>query len=282
MSTTTTTAASLIPEDVARLLIQPLEAASVVLAAGPQIFDTSRPLSVPRLTGSTSPAFVAEGALIPEVDVTFDDVTLMPTSRKSIKSISKITEESLRASVVALDAAVQARLVQDQAAVLDQALLTGDGALDTITGITNQPGIFVSAGANLADQDTYLDAVGTWLAAEVDPSRGRWLVHPLDWIALAKVEDTTGRKIVQPDPTLAGRRTIDGIPVVITSRTPAGTVLLVDFGQVGIARDIAPTVQVLTELFAATGHVGIKVTSRWDLGLLHPQGVVKITAPVVP
>lgn len=278
---TTTTAASLIPEDVARLLIQPLEAASVVLAAGPQIFDTSRPLSVPRLTGSDAPSFVAEGGVIPEVDVTFDDVTLMPSSRKSIKSISKITEESLRASVVALDAAVQARLVADNARVLDQALLTGDGAADTITGITDQSGILVSADADLADEDTYLDAVGTWLANEVDPSRGRWLVHPNVWTTLAKVEATDGRKLIQPDPTTAGRRSLDGLPVVITSRVPDNTVLLVDFSHVAVARDIAPTVQILTELFAGTGHVGIKVSSRWDLALLHPEGVVKITAPVV-
>ena len=38
---------------VSQILVQPLEAASVVLAAGPRIFDSSEPLRIPTLTGST-------------------------------------------------------------------------------------------------------------------------------------------------------------------------------------------------------------------------------------
>jgi len=51
MSADTTTGASLIAEQVSQILVQPLEAASVVLAAGPRIFDSSEPLRIPTLTG---------------------------------------------------------------------------------------------------------------------------------------------------------------------------------------------------------------------------------------
>lgn len=229
---------------------------------------------MPRLIGSDEPAFVAEGGAIPEVDLDFDDVNLMPTNRKGIKAISKITEEALRASVIALDAAVQARLVADNARALDKALFSGDGTSNTITGLLHQPDTLHMWEADLDAYDTYLDAVGTWLAAEVDPSRGRWYIHPTAFTALAKVADTTGRKILQPDPTQAGRRSIDGIPVVITSRIPVTKVALIDMGMVAVAHDQSAAVQILRELYAATGHVGIKVTSRWDLGLLHPEGVL--------
>ena len=47
MSADTTTGASLIAEQVSQILVQPLEAASVVLAAGPRIFDSSEPLRIP-------------------------------------------------------------------------------------------------------------------------------------------------------------------------------------------------------------------------------------------
>lgn len=280
MAATTTTAAALIPEDVARLLVQPLEAASVVLAAGPVIFDTSRPLAVPRLVGSDAPAFVAEGAQIPEVDLDFDDVNLMPTNRKGIKAISKITEESLRASVVALDAAVQARLVADNARTLDTALFSGTGAADTITGLLHQPDT-LAGDLDLTDYDSMFDAIGLWMAAEVDPTRGRFYVNPADWTTLRKTKSTDGRYLAQPDPTVAGQRSIDGIGVTITSRIPAGTVALIDMGMVAVARDQAATVQILRERYADTGHVGIKVTSRWDLGLLHPEAVLLLT-PAAP
>ena len=280
MAITTTTASELIGTDVARLLIEPLEAASVVLAAGPRIFDTSRPLNVPRLVSSDEPAFVAEGASIPEVELDFDDVNLMPTARKGLKSISRINNEALRASVIALDAAVQARMVGDIARTLDAALFTGTGAADTITGLLAQPSV-LTGDLDLTDYDSFFDAVGQWLAAEVDPTRGRWYIHPADWTTVRKVKTTTGEYLAQPDPTVAGRRSIDGIPVVITTRIPAGKVALVDMSMVAVARDLAPSVQILRELYAANDQTGIKVTARFDLGLLHPEAVLVLT-PAAP
>ena len=50
MTLDTTTGASLIAEQVSQILVQPLEAASVVLAAGPRIFDSSEPLRIPTLS----------------------------------------------------------------------------------------------------------------------------------------------------------------------------------------------------------------------------------------
>jgi hypothetical protein len=47
MVETTTANPELLQEQVARLLVQPLEAASVVLASGVRIFDTSSPLRIP-------------------------------------------------------------------------------------------------------------------------------------------------------------------------------------------------------------------------------------------
>lgn len=212
--------------------------------------------------------------------MTFEDVALMPNSRKGIKSISRISNESIRASVLALDAVVQARLVGDIARALDAALFSGTGTGDTIKGLLAQPGT-LSADLDLSDYDSFFDAIGVWLAAEVDPTRGIWFVNPADWTTVRKVKGSDGRYLAQPDPTVAGRRSIDGIPVTITSRTPVGTVALVDMSMVAVARDLAPTVQVLHELYAANDQTGVKVTSRWDLGLLHPEAVL-ILKPTPP
>jgi hypothetical protein len=63
-SETTTANPELIQTQVASLLVQPLEAASVVLASGVRIFDTAGPLRIPKLTAGASVGFVAELAAI--------------------------------------------------------------------------------------------------------------------------------------------------------------------------------------------------------------------------
>ena len=64
-SETTTANPELLQTQVAQLLVQPLEAASVVLASGVRIFDTSAPLRIPKLVSGASAGFVAESGLIP-------------------------------------------------------------------------------------------------------------------------------------------------------------------------------------------------------------------------
>lgn len=125
-----TTAANpeLLQEQVAQLLVQPLEAASVVLSSGVRIFDTASPLRIPKLTSGATVGFVGEGQLIPEGNVDFGEVTLMPSDRKSIKTLIRFTNELLRQSVIGLDATLKARLVTDVSNKLDTALLTGAGA----------------------------------------------------------------------------------------------------------------------------------------------------------
>lgn len=49
MTETTAANPELLQEQVASLLVQPLEAASVVLSSGPRIFDTASPLRIPKL-----------------------------------------------------------------------------------------------------------------------------------------------------------------------------------------------------------------------------------------
>src|SRR5690606_20419183 len=104
-------------------LVQPLEAASVVLSSGPQIFDSSEPLRIPTVTAGVAAGFVAENALIPDADVDFGEITLMPSNRTSIKAMTKFSNELLRQSTVGLDAVLKTRLVTDVSNALDTALL---------------------------------------------------------------------------------------------------------------------------------------------------------------
>ncbi|WP_338538180.1 phage major capsid protein [Janibacter terrae] len=275
MSESTATNPTLVKDQVASLLVQPLEAASFVLASGPRIFDSSEPLKIPRLVSSTDPGYVAEGGLIPDNhDVAFSEISLMPTTRKSIKAILRFTNELARSATIGLDSVLKARLVNDVAQKLDTELLVGTGADGSITGIINQPG--VQAGVlDVTAADSFLDGIALATAAEVTPNR--WFLSGADFIAVRKLKDTSGKYLLESDLTKDATYRLFGIPVTVSNKVPTGKAVLADMSQVAVVRDVNPSVTVLSERYAEWDEIGLRVVCRYDLGLLHPEGVVVLT-----
>ena len=72
MAVSTSTASELTQEQVAKILVKPLEEAAKFLAAGPRIFDTASPLRIPKLGAPTTVTWVGENEQIPEADAGFD------------------------------------------------------------------------------------------------------------------------------------------------------------------------------------------------------------------
>ncbi|TSE00662.1 phage major capsid protein [Skermania sp. ID1734] len=277
MAETTATNPQLLNDQVASLLVQPLEAASVVLSSGPRIFDTAGQLRIPKLTGGATVSFVAEGAQIPDTaDVTFDELSLMPTERTSLKVILRYTRELVRQSVIGIDAVLKARLVKDVADALDTALLTGTGASNSIKGLINQTGVTTGT-LDVTDPDSLLDAIAALNADEVTPNR--WLLSGADFAALRKLKEGTSSKryLLEPDPSKASGTMLFGIPATVTNKLPAGKAILADFSNIAVARDTSPSVTVLSERYAEFDEIGLRVTCRYDLGLLHPEAVAVLT-----
>lgn len=272
MALNTTDTPELLQEQVSSLLIQPLETASIVLAAGPRIFDTASPLRIPKLVGSGTPAWVGESEQIPD-DYTaqFDEVRLMPEDRKSVKIITRYSNELARQSVVGLDAVLRSRLVNDVSSMLDDAFLNGTGADDSVTGIFHQPGT-QTAPLDLTSADTFLDALAVTTAAEVTPNR--WFLNAQDFITVRKLKDNNGRYLLESDLTRDATYRLFNIPVTVSNKVPAGKAVLADISQVAVARDTNPQIKILDQRYAEFDQQAIRVTARFDLGLLHPQGVV--------
>ncbi|CAN5565128.1 hypothetical protein BH10ACT10_BH10ACT10_19160 [soil metagenome] len=82
----------------------------------------------------------------------------------------------------------------------------------------------------------------------------------------------------QGDPTEAGTYRLLGHPVLISNRiadvtgTPnTGRAALVDFCQVAVARDQAPSVKVLDQTFGDYDQQALWVTARYDAAPLNPR-----------
>ena len=273
-----TTTTELVAEQVAKILVRPLEEASRFLAAGPRIFDTAGPLRIPKMGGATTPSWHGQNELIDEVNPTFDEVSLLPSTMESVKTLTRYSNELARQSVVALDAALRERLVKDVADTIDAQLFSATG-----DGITLPKGIFayddvqtIPVDGDL-DLDYLLDAQGMALAANVDLARTRWVMSSNMFVGLRKLKDLEGRYVIEPDVTSAGSYRLFGSPVIITNRLPAGSAALVDFSQIAVARDIAPSVKILDQTFGDYDQQAIRVVTRLDAAPLNPEAVITLT-----
>jgi HK97 family phage major capsid protein len=291
MTVNTGNATELLQTQVAKILTKPLEAKSVFLASGPVVYDTAGPLRLPSLGGPiTDPGLTAEGEAIPLRDVDFGEVNLLPSSMRSVKVIVKLTEEVARQSVLSIETAIRQRLVSDVASKVDQLFFSagGDG-VTTPTGMFAWSGTQTVAAGGALTYDTLLEAWSLALAANVDMAGLRWFMGAREFSALQSIKDADGRYMAQPDPTTGSRFTAFGIPITLTNRIPdtgGGTstarIALADMSQVAVARDLAPSVKILTELYAGTGEVGIRVQARYDVKPVNPQAVVKVTGITIP
>jgi len=145
-----------------------------------------------------------------------------------------------------------------------------------ITGLINQAGVQTGV-LDVTDADSLLDAIALASAAEVTPNR--WFVNGNDFIDLRKLKESvdSSKYLLESDVTSGPTYRLFGIPVTVTNKLPVGKAVLADMSQVAIARDEAPSVTILSERYADYDQIGIRVVTRYDLGLLQSEAVVVLT-----
>ena len=127
---------------------------------------------------------------------------LLPSTMKSVKVITRYSNELARQSVVSLEAALRDRLVRDVAGKLDSQFYSAAG-----DGIATPQGMFAWTGvqtipvAGPLDIDTLLVAQGLALAAEVNMAALRLFLRPVDFTAIQGLKDADERYLLQPDPS---------------------------------------------------------------------------------
>jgi len=277
-------------EQVQKILVLPLLAKSVFLASNPRPFDVTAagPVRIPKLVGETDPSWTAENEAIDEVDIETDELVLLD-GIKSLKTITRYSNELLRSSVIALDSALRDKLVLDVSNKLDRALLAGTGDVDIVTskpttpvGVINYAGTQEMTSVGVLSLDDCHDAIGLALGGNANLSSMRWIMRSQIFVHLRKLKDTMDRYQMTPDPTQAGSYLLHGLPVSISNRLPftlgTGTnetaVVLWDPSQVAVARDLAPSVKILDQTYAANDQIGIRVVAHYDAGPLNPEAIV--------
>ena len=269
-------------EQVATILTKPLEQASVFLAAGPRIYDTTGPLRIPTAPAPAGPnalSWVGESELIPEHDPEFDELQLLPSTMKSVKVITRYSNELARQAVVSLEQALRDRLVADVAAKIDTQFLSAAG-----DGVNTPRGLFAYAGVTPTDvdgpltPDVILAAQGRALTANLDPTRMTLFLRPEDYVSMRGIKDGDGRYLIAPDVSGTGLVVpILGARAVVSGRIPEGHAALVDMSRIAVARDLAPSVKVLPERYADYDQQALRVVARYDAAPVDPAAVITLS-----
>lgn len=276
---------ALTTENVLRYLVAPLAEQSVFLSSGVQIIDSASPVRMPTAPDpNENLGYVGEGGTIPVVVPQFGKVNLLPSTMQSIKVLSKFSNELYRQSVIAIDLALQEHLVNSVAATLDTQLIAGSGdGVTTIKGLLNFDNTQTLAVGGALTVDKIYDAIALSRKAFIGNEDLRLWVTPDVENQLRKLKTTDGAYLLQPG-TAGTPASVAGVPLTVTQRIPttgtttkATQAVLWAPRFVTVVRDAAPTVTFLKELFAATDEFGIRVTSRYDVGVAKPQSIVKLT-----
>jgi HK97 family phage major capsid protein len=135
----------------------------------------------------------------------------------------------------------------------------------------------------LTDADSLIDGLATAQANKVNPTH--WVMTSASFAALRKLKvgDNDKRYIFDPNGSIQDGTLFRllGLPVIITDHIPNvssnARVALVDFSLVAVARDVDSTVKILDQTWGDYDSVGIRVVTRYDVGLLHPQAVTLLT-----
>jgi HK97 family phage major capsid protein len=282
-------ASELLQEQVAQVIVAPLEATSVVYKLGPRVFTSQggTPVRVPKFIDfatdlttahlqAASPVYGAwksENELIDEDEPTWDELVLLPRDLKSVKIMHRMSSELARLAVVDVVNAVRDALVRRVALELDHVFLRGDGSQNTPTGLLHASGRQTHSHA--LDLDSVYDVIGLALAANATPKA--WIAHPDVWVDLRQLKDDQHRPLLQPDPTQANAFTLVGLPFVTSTLMPSGRVLLLDPTQIAVARDLDTSVTIDSSRYLDYDQVAIRVITRHDIGALNAAAIVDWT-----
>lgn len=282
MALDTTNSNELTADQVLAILTKPLETASQFLATipGGNIHDVNGRIRIP---GAPAPApeklqWVGENEKIPEYDTEFSELSLLPDTMKSVKSITRYSNELARQAVVSLDQALKSRLVADHAAKIDAQFLgaTGDGVtlprgMGAWTGVQTQ-----NVTGNLT-LDALMDALFMVQGTTGNPETVTMYVNPVDYKPVRAAKDNDGRYMLQPDATRGGLVIPAlGVQTVMDKSVKAGLVTIADTSHVHVARDLAPSVKILDQTYGDYDQQAIRVVTRYDMGIDNPQAAIRI------
>ncbi|MFC0265966.1 phage major capsid protein [Alloscardovia macacae] len=214
----------------------------------------------------------AEGAQINESQPTISELVV---GTQKVAELTVITNEAYRHDYV--PELIGNSLSKAITAKADTLFLGAPASEDSekanhVTGLVNYKGI-VDGGTLDGSLDAIIDTMSIIAANGGTPSN---IVMGFDaWAVLLKLKGADKRAIISPDVANSAEPMLFGVPVTLSNRCPAKTILILDSSEIISA---VGEVQAATssERYFENDSIGLRATFRFGYGILHPNRVAKI------
>lgn len=263
-------------------ILSALVPVSSLLQAGAGIVpleDGAKTYTTAALDTIPTAAWRAEAGTLATSDPTFKAITATP---RSLAFTFKISRELL-ADGQGIQDALYTAIAQAFAKELDRVGLRGTGTAPQPRGILNTTGIqAVTNGANgaaLASYANFLSAVQAIMEDDC-PTPTAAIMSPRSRISLAGLADTTGQPLQKPEILQPLRMlSTSQIPnnLTVGSSSDCSEIYVGDFSKLYFAMRESVSVQMLQELYAATGEIGFACHMRADVVLTYPAAFAVVT-----
>lgn len=271
-----------VPEVLMPRILSALVPASSLLTAGASLAVLGTDAKTFTLAGVDSiptAAWRSEAGAVAESDPAFRAIVVTP---RSLAFRFKVSRELLQDSPN-IDEALQQAIAQAFAKEMDRAGLRGTGTAPEIRGLKNISGInTVTNGTNGASPTSYANFVSAWqeIVSDNAPAPRAAIMHPRDMAKFANLADSTGQPLRRPEllDTMRFVQTSQ-IPTNLTvgSSSDTSEIYVGDFSQFVFFLREGVSVQMLNELYAATGEIGFVCHARVDVAALYPQAFALVT-----
>ena len=266
----------LVPDEYERTLVDALQEENRLRTLCKIIRTASGDRKIPLVASHGTASWVEEEGTIPESDDAFGQITI---GAHKIASMIKVSDELLQDSVFDIESYIATEFARRVGDAEEAAFISGDGSGKPygLLNATNGAATGVTAASATAlTSDELLDLIYSLKA----PYRKRavFLMHDSTIKAIRKLKDGNSQYLWQPgmkegEPDrLLGYRLVTSthMPAVAASAKP---ILFGDLSSYWIADREGRSMQRLSELYAATGQVGFRVTQRVDGRLVQTEGV---------
>jgi HK97 family phage major capsid protein len=266
----------LVPTPLAVNIIDRARAQARVFQAGARTVPMdSMTLTVPRLTGSSAPAWHSESALIATGDLTFSPLVF---TARTLSFIVQASMELLQDSRPGFEQVLRNDFARQFALELDRVALRGTGTAPEPRGVKNTAGITtLTSGANGAvptSYDLFIDLVQAVRNNNFEPSA---IINAVRTDGtLAKLKEATTNAPLRRPPFLDDVRWLSTgstqNPVNQTVGTSSDTTdaYAGDWSQLWVGVRLNLEIIPLRERFADVGNVGFLAWGRYDIQLAQP------------
>ncbi len=217
-------------------------------------------------------AGVAEGALKPQSELQFEDVTA------NVRTIAHWMRTSVQilADAPALRSIIDQRLRYGLSYVEEQQLLNGSGVGQNLLGLVTAATPYAAAGGLVAASQVDTIRLMILQAALAEYPPNGIVLNPIDWAAIEMAKDGQGRYLIgNPQGTLSP--TLWGLPVVATQAMGIDKALVGAFNlaaQIFDRQDATVEVSTEDQDNFVRNKVTIRAEERLALAIYRPQAIV--------